>query len=171
MKKILNIVMIVILVLSLIGCKGNFVVNKKSINKPIAASTIGVGDANPYIQILGYKKVNDIIKWKIKFLQNTKNIGDIIICILIYDSNGNPIQYQKSIVPNRTIDELRLIKNKDYPINTIIDFEGQHDILTNYSKFKYSIQTVYYLSSDEKTWKEWTNPNLDNWIKVNKDKY
>lgn len=175
MKSYFKVSIIAILFLSLVGC-GNVkttAVAKTNQVKTTTTKVFNVSDNNPYIKILGYKKNSDNVIWQVKFLQDTKNVGTVFIYVLGYNKDGKPIKYHKvstDPVVNSGQDELILIKDKAYPVNETYNFAGNHDILMDYSKLKFCVETVYYLDSNGQ-WKAWENPNLQNWIKQNKDKY
>jgi len=164
MKKIISLLVSLLVVFTLSSCSNKTVIQKK------LTTSKDISSKNEYVKINSYKLNNDsTITWNINFLQDTKNTGSVFIYVLLYDKDGNPVNYHKvevDPVRNSSFDELQLIKDKQYPINESYNFRGGKNTYVNYAKIKYCIQTIYYKDS-EGEWVAWENPNLNDWIKQN----
>jgi len=171
MKKIVSLILSLMVAISLVGCGNN---KTLSIVKSVETKIASITDENAYIKVNNYKLNSDgTITWNVNFLQDTQNIGDVFIKILIYDKDGNPIKYHKPEVDpitNASFDQLQLIKDKEYPINQSYDFKSAKNTLIDYAKIKYCVDVVYH-KDDKGNWVSWKNLNLNNWIKVNNNKY
>jgi len=170
MKKSLCLLLSLFVILIFTSCKNNTIIKT---NKIVASNVVSTSDENAYVKINSYKLNEDkTITWNINFLQNTDNIGSIFMYTLLYDKNGNPVNYHKAEVDpilNSSFDELKLIKDMKYPVNQSYDFKSGENTVIDYYKIKYCIKSIYY-KDDKGNWLSWKNPNLDNWIKENSSK-